>query len=89
MQRDLLCEVCTVMKLVLIMPATNASSERSFSALRRVKNYLSPMGQERLNHLMILHVHKDITDNLNMISVANEFVSDSEHRMQIFGTFTS
>ncbi len=36
MQRDLLCEVCTVMKLVLIMPATNASSERSFSALRRV-----------------------------------------------------
>ncbi len=30
-----------------------------------------------------------ITDNLDMISVANEVVSDSEHRMQIFGTFTS
>ncbi len=82
MQRDLLCEVCTVMKLVLIMPATNASSECSFSALRRVKTYLrSTMRQERLNHLMILHVHRDITDNLDMISVANEFVSDSEHRM--------
>ena len=27
------------MKLLLIMPATNASSERSFSALRKVKNY--------------------------------------------------
>ncbi len=90
MQRDLLCEVCTVMKLVLIMPATNASSERSFSALCRVKTYLrSTMRQERLNHLMILHVHRDITDNLDMISVANEFVIDSEHRMQIFGTFTS
>ncbi len=35
--RALLCEVCTVMKLVLIMPATNASSEHSFTALRRVK----------------------------------------------------
>ncbi len=46
------------------------------------------MGQERLNYLMILHVHRDITDNLDMISVANEVVSDSEHRMQIFGTFT-
>ncbi len=72
------------------MPATNASSEHSFTALRRIQNYLrNTMGQERLNHLMILHVHRDITDNLDMISVANEFVSDSEHRMQIFGTFTS
>ncbi len=90
MQRDLLCEVCTVMKLILIMPATNASSERSFSALRRVKSYLrNTMGQERLNHLMVLHVHRDITDSLDMISVANEFVADSEHRSQIFGTFVA
>jgi len=39
-QRTLLSQVCRVLQLVLIMPATNASSERSFSALRRVKNYL-------------------------------------------------
>ena len=30
-------EVCTVLKLILLMPATNAISERSASALRRVK----------------------------------------------------
>ena len=29
--------VWTLMKLLLVMPATNASSERSFSALRRIK----------------------------------------------------
>ncbi len=53
--RALLCEVCTVMKLVLIMSATNASSEHSFTALHRVKNYLrNTMGQERLNHLMVI-----------------------------------
>lgn len=87
-QRDLLCQVCTVLKLVLIMPATNATSERSFSALRRVKTYLrNTMGQERLNHLMVLHVHKDITDKLDLKSVANEFVGDTEHRLKIFGTF--
>ena len=38
-------------------PASNATSERSFSALRRVKTYLSStMTQCRLNNLMVLHV---------------------------------
>ena len=32
---------CTVLvKLTLVMPATNASSERSFSVKKRIKNYL-------------------------------------------------
>lgn len=52
-------EVFTVMKLLLLMPASNATSERSFSALRRIKTYLrSTMTQQRLNNLMVLHVHK-------------------------------
>lgn len=38
-QKSLLSEVCKLNKLVLVMPATNAVSERSFSALRRVKGY--------------------------------------------------
>ena len=59
-ERILLNEVVTLMKLLLVMPATNATSERSFSAMQRVKSYLrSTMGQERLNHLMTLHVHKE------------------------------
>ena len=62
-EKTLLSEVILVMKLILVMPATNATSERSFSAMRRVKSYLrSTMTQERLNHLMLLHVHKDLTD---------------------------
>ena len=84
----LLSEVVKVMKLILVMPATNASSERTFSAMRRVKSYLrSTMTQERLNHLMILHVHKELTDKLDLISVANEFVQNSENRQRTFGTF--
>ena len=59
-QAALLDQVTKVMQLILIMPATNASAERSFSALRRVKIYSrSTMLQERLNYLMLLHVHKD------------------------------
>ena len=36
-QRYLVSEVITLVKLILVMPATNATSERSFSALRLVK----------------------------------------------------
>ena len=58
-ERNLISEVDKLLKLVLVMPSTNAISERSFSALRRVKNYLrSTMTQERLNHLLLLHAHR-------------------------------
>ena len=54
--------------------------ERSFSSLRRVKNYLrSSMTQERLNHLLLLHAHKQLTDSIGMIAFANDFVALSEH----------
>ena len=70
------------------MPATNAVSERSFSTLRRIKTYLrSTMSQSKLNHLMILNIHQELTDGLNLIEVANDFVFEHEHRKQIFGTF--
>ena len=50
-QQSLLSEVKKVLQLVLVMPATNATSERSFSALRRVKTYLrTKMSQKRLDH---------------------------------------
>ena len=60
------------------MPATNAVSERSASALRRVKTYLrTTMHQDRFNHLMILHIHKDAVDKLSCV---NEFISLNAHR---------
>ena len=60
-KQDLLSEVCVLLRLLLVMPASNAVSERSFSALRRVKTYLrSTMNQDRLNHLMILHIHREV-----------------------------
>ena len=87
-KKQLKAEVCTVLKLILVMPASNATSECSFSALRRVKAYLrSAMGQERLNNLMLLHTHKELTDDLDLKNVATEFISGSEHRLSIFGKF--
>ena len=87
-KQQLLSVVMTVMKLILVLPETNASSECSFSAMRRIKSYLrSSMSQGRLNHLMLLSVHKDLIDKLNLVDVANEFVSASESRLRVFGSF--
>ena len=72
-QKTLLSEVCKVVKIVLVMPATNATSERSFSALRRVKNYLrSTMSQQRLNNLVVLHVHKDTSNKKHFLKNGKE-----------------
>ena len=87
-ERVAFSSVWVAMKLLLVMPATNATSERSFSALRRVKTYLrSTMSQERLNNLIVLHVHKEKTDNLDLKQVCQEFVSGREGRLRTFGNF--
>ena len=54
--------------------AMNATSERSFSALRRQKTYLrTTITQERLNSLMVLHVHKEHIDSLELEKLSEEF----------------
>ena len=69
---------------MLVMPATNAVSERAFSSVQRIKSYLcSTISQQRLNHLM--HVHKSFTDKLSLVDVANDFIASSEHRKHVFG----
>ena len=84
----LLSEVILLTKLILVMPATNASSERSFSMLRCMKTYLrSTMKQERLNSIMTLHIHKELTDKLELPEIANDFISKSSRRQQLFGKF--
>ena len=87
--KDFYSEVCNVARLILVMPASNAVSERSFSVMRRIKSYLrSTMGQARLNHVMVLNIYKEQVDALDLTAIANEFVSSSEHRLRFFGRFT-
>ena len=87
MERVIFSEVLKVLRLILVNPATNAISERSFSAMCRLKTYLrSTMGQTRLNAVMLLHVHKEKTDLLSIIDLANTFASSNEDRKSVFGT---
>ena len=75
----LVSEVAKILKFVLLMPATNAVSERSASAMRRIKNYLrSTMTQTQLKNVMVLHIHKHLFDTIDRTSIHNEFASCSE-----------
>ena len=70
-QRLAFSNVWVLMKILLVMPATSDSSERSFSGLRRIKTYLrTTMTQKRLNDLMVLNIYKEKTDLLNLAVVA-------------------
>ena len=89
-KKVLLSEVIKVGKLILVVPATNAVSERSFSALKRVKTYLRATTTDtRMNNLLVLHIHKSYTDNIDLIKVANEFLERRDNRKTVFGTFLS
>ena len=87
-ERVVFSSVWTAMKLLLVMPATNASSERSFSALRKIKTYLrTTMTQQHLNNLMLLHVNKEKIHALDLLQVGREFVTGREGRLRTFGNF--
>ena len=68
-----------VVKLIFVMPATNAVSERSFGALRRLKTWL--WTTTSLNWCTLLHIHKERTDSSPMTSVLNEFIGHCETRV--------
>ncbi|CAH1724767.1 unnamed protein product [Aphis gossypii] len=58
----------TLLHVFATIPVTTASAERSFSTLRRLKNYLrSTMGQDRLNGLAVLNVHNKMPINIDEV----------------------
>ena len=79
--RTILQTLSNVVQLVLLIPATTCTPERTFSVLRRLKTYLrSTMTQARLNHLAVIHCNKDIADSLDLDQQIDEWREESSHR---------
>ena len=84
----LFSEVEKLLRLYMTIPVTSATAERTFSALKRIKTYTrAHMTQKRLNNCLILHAHTDMTDNLNLLQIAKDFINRNEHRWAYFGSF--
>lgn len=76
-------------QLVLSIPATTASSERSMSTLKRIKSFLrNTMTNERLSCLSTLAIEKQllgvmVKDPIFVEDVINEFATKKERRLEL------
>lgn len=87
--RRMFPQVERLLRLLLVSPASSCEAERSFSALRRIKTWLrSTMTQQRLNHVMVCHIHKDKLAKIDSQQIADEFISRrADSRRKVFGKF--
>ena len=86
MSKAMFSEVLRLIKIFYTIPVTTATAERTFSALRRLKTYLrATMSQQRLNHTMLLYVHKDRAENIDIVNIARSFIKENDRRRNYFG----
>ncbi|XP_071835292.1 52 kDa repressor of the inhibitor of the protein kinase-like [Apostichopus japonicus] len=68
MNKSFYPNITQILRLLLMLPVSSASVERSHSALKLIKNKLrSTMENERLNALVLLYVHKSIKLDYDII----------------------
>jgi len=73
-----------ILRMYLSTAVSNCTGERSFSVLKRVKNYMrSSMKDDRLNALSHLSIESDLLRTLNLDEIINDFAT-SKSRKQKF-----
>lgn len=71
-----------LLKVLITLPVSVATAERSFSSLKLVKSWLrTRMVEERLNGLCLLYIHRDIPVDVD--KVLERFVKGGKRRMQL------
>ena len=81
MDADCYPNISVAYRILLTVPVTVASAERSFSKLKLLKNYLrSTISQERLNGLAMCTIEKDILDTIDLDTVLDDFASRNARR---------
>ena len=81
-KENFLPAVTTLLRLFGTIPVSNATAERSFSALKRLKTYLrSTMGEERLTGLALLHVNK--STEVDPDDIIELYASKKERRIRV------
>ncbi|XP_020243482.1 uncharacterized protein LOC109821730 [Asparagus officinalis] len=80
-QADCYPNVSIAYRILLTVPVSVATAERSFSKLKLVKTYLrSTMAQERLNNLAILSIENEMLQDIDVDCIINDFASNNARR---------
>ena len=73
-----------LLRIGAILPVTSATCERSISTLRFLKNELrSTMTSSRLNGLSLMFIHRDLTRQLKIDDIVDEFAREHPRRMEL------
>lgn len=63
--KETLHELYKLFLLIITIPVTSSSTERSFSCLKRIKTYSrSTCGQNRLSHLALISIEKELVKSI-------------------------
>lgn len=66
--------ISVLAEIMVVLPVTTASVERSFSSLRYLKNYLrNSIGQNRLTSLALMAIHRDIAITVQSSEIVDDF----------------
>jgi hAT family C-terminal dimerisation region len=67
----------------LTIPISSATCERSFSSMRRIKNWLrTSMAQEKFTDLSIINIERDLSTKIDKYNIINNF-SMSQRRIPL------
>ena len=86
--KSVFCNILSLPSVLFFFRKFQKLSSRNFDGMLLITCLRSAVGEARLNHLIRLHVHKELTDNTDMVGVANLFVVDNQQRKQWLGKFT-
>ena len=77
--------ICICLRIFCTLPVSVASAERSFSQLKRIKNYArSTMTQERLQGLSLLWIESELARTVNYDSVIQSFALKKNRKAPIW-----
>ena len=77
---DVYTIIHSLLKVLLTLPVSVTSAERSFSSLRSLKTWLrNKIGEERLSSLALLHQHRDIS--IDVDAVINRFAKGANRKI--------
>lgn len=72
-----------LLHLLCVLPVTSCTGERSFSSMKLLKSYLrTTMGQERLNGLALMNIHKSVIE-ITVPEVIDKFAQKNPRRLQL------
>ncbi|XP_055302581.1 uncharacterized protein LOC129568556 [Sitodiplosis mosellana] len=78
---NLVPNAAIALRILLTIPVSVATGERSFSRLKLTKTYLrNAIGQDRLNHLAIISIESDVANSIQYDDVIEEFATSKARK---------